>query len=105
MPATPSDRCPTCGEKKPLLSIKAAALLANVNRKTIYRWIRTGLLPYRKLPSGSIRVREDDLLEIPRKPQAKKGGGRGGGAQGGTMAIGGTETKAARGRGPSQDEE
>jgi excisionase family DNA binding protein len=67
MPGTPREHCPTCGEGRSLLSIKAAAELADVNRKTIYRWIHAGLLDYLRLPSGAIRVFEESLLRVPRK--------------------------------------
>lgn len=104
MSPTTKDRCPVCGNKKPLLSIKAAAARAGVNRKTIYRWIRDGLLAYRKLPSNSIRVSEDDLLRVPRKNRSKRAGGRGG-LTGETMAIGRSEPKAARRSKPYPDDE
>ncbi len=97
MSPTTKGRCPECGDKKPLLSIQAAAERADVNRKTIYRWIRDGLLPYRRLPSGTIRVSEDDLLRIPRKGRPRRAAARGG-LRAETMSIGRSEPKAARGR-------
>lgn len=65
MSATRDDRCSACGETRPLLSIRAAAELVGVNRKTIYRWIDAGLLEYRRLPSRSIRIYEESLLRVP----------------------------------------
>lgn len=66
MSVTPFDRCPACGETRSLLSIKAAADLVDVNRKTIYRWIHAGLLEFRRLPSGAIRIFEESLLRVPK---------------------------------------
>jgi predicted site-specific integrase-resolvase len=62
MNGTHEGRCPLCGEPRPLLSIKAAAALAGVSRKTIYRWIKARLLLHCTLPSGMIRVYPDSLI-------------------------------------------
>lgn len=67
MSVSADDRCPKCGETRSLLSIRAAAELVGVNRKTIYRWIEAGLLDYRRLPSRAIRIYEESLLKVPRR--------------------------------------
>lgn len=75
MSATQDERCPTCGETRSLLSIRAAAELVGVNRKTIYRWIEAGLLDYRRLPSRAIRIYEESLLKVPRRGSGEPGRG------------------------------
>lgn len=45
----------------PLMTASQAASEAQVARKTIYEWIRKGLLPAAKLPGGTeIRIRRTD---------------------------------------------
>lgn len=65
MPPPPAEKCPTCDENRELLTVNEAAALATVNRKTIYRWIRSGMLEHCILPSGIIRVFKDSLIRPP----------------------------------------
>jgi len=59
------EKCPYCGEDRILLTVNEATEIASVNRKTIYRWIRTGTLEHCVLPSGSIRIFKDSLIRPP----------------------------------------
>jgi excisionase family DNA binding protein len=59
------EKCPYCGEDRDLLTVNEATELASVNRKTIYRWIRTGALEHCVLPSGAIRIFKDSLIRPP----------------------------------------
>jgi excisionase family DNA binding protein len=45
-----------------LLTITKVAEICQVERSTIYRWIKTEKLPATKLPSGVSRVKKDELL-------------------------------------------
>lgn len=47
-----------------LLTITKVAEICQVERSTIYRWIKTGKLPATKLPSGVSRVKKDELIEF-----------------------------------------
>lgn len=62
MPSNEIDKCPHCGETRALLTINDAAALARVDRKTIYRWMKKGMLEYCVLPSGLVRVFKDSLI-------------------------------------------
>jgi hypothetical protein len=66
-PAAAGSRCPLCHDPQPLLSINHAAALAGVTRKTIYRWMRAGILRCVVLPSGSTRIFRESLVRIPRR--------------------------------------
>ncbi len=66
-PVAAGSHCPLCHEPQPLLSINAAAALAGVTRKTIYRWMGAGLLPSLTLPSGSTRILRQSLMNVPRR--------------------------------------
>jgi hypothetical protein len=65
MSAHPAEKCPYCGEDRILLTVNEATEIASVNRKTIYRWIRTGALEHCILPSGAIRIFKDSLIRSP----------------------------------------
>jgi len=54
-----------------IMSAREASRLAGVEIATIYRWVRIGLLPAYKIPSGSLRIREVDLRVFlePQKPK------------------------------------
>jgi len=65
MSAHPIEKCPHCGEDRVLLTVNEATETASVNRKTIYRWIRTGALEHCLLPSGAIRIFKDSLIRSP----------------------------------------
>jgi putative resolvase len=47
-----------------LLRVKEAALLLNVSRKTVWKWIRDGRLKGVRLPSGRYRVPEGEVVRI-----------------------------------------
>jgi hypothetical protein len=44
--------CPQCLKQRAFLPIDYAALLADVDRRTIYRWMDNGSLHWRKIPNG-----------------------------------------------------
>jgi hypothetical protein len=44
--------CPRCRKQRAFLPIDFAALLADVNRRTIYRWMDRGSLHWRTIPDG-----------------------------------------------------
>jgi excisionase family DNA binding protein len=65
------------------VSVDIAAALMGVSHWTVRRWITSGALPARKLPSGGLRVAVADLEEIgePVRPDRhatsrKRAGGR-----------------------------
>src|SRR5262245_37252083 len=62
MPSNEIDKCPHCGETRTLLTINDAAELARVDRKTIYRWMKKGMLEHCVLPSGLVRIFKDSLI-------------------------------------------
>ncbi len=43
------------------LSIESAAVYSDTSVHTLRRWIKLGLLPASKLPSGTWRIKRDDL--------------------------------------------
>lgn len=47
-----------------LLRIKEVALILNVSRQTIWRWIEEGKIKATKLPSGRYRIPEGEVLAI-----------------------------------------
>ena len=57
-------KCPTCGQVRPLLSVSDAAYAVGVTRKTIYRWIDSGILVPIVLPSGLLRILPESLMRI-----------------------------------------
>lgn len=65
MPSDPAAGDPASGEERSLLTINEAARLASVSRKSIYRWIKAGILEHRILPSGTIRIYQESLLRAP----------------------------------------
>ena len=46
---------------RPSLSITKAAALVDVSRRTIYNWLESGKLEYRRTAGGSIRIFTDTL--------------------------------------------
>jgi excisionase family DNA binding protein len=42
---------------------KGAAQFLRVKERTIYEWMKKGLIPYSKLPSGAVRFRRQSLLK------------------------------------------
>ena len=106
MSAHPPNKCPYCGEDRVLLTVNEATQIASVNRKTIYRWIRTGSLEHCILPSGAIRVFKDSLIRPPgAEPEhahsatARTEGAKAGKASGSSQAPPG-EKPAPRSRRP-----
>ncbi|MBO0690861.1 MAG: helix-turn-helix domain-containing protein [Candidatus Dormibacteraeota bacterium] len=51
-------------EADELLTTGEAAREVGVSRATVARWVRLGLLPARRLPSGHARVRRADLHRL-----------------------------------------
>lgn len=45
----------------PYLTINEAAIMRNVARRTIYNWIRKGLVVVKRTPSGRIRISKSSL--------------------------------------------
>ena len=43
------------------LNLESAAKYSDTSVFTIRRWIKAGLIPATKLPSGTYRIRRDDL--------------------------------------------
>jgi hypothetical protein len=46
--------CPHCQKQRAFLPIDFAALLADVTRRTIYRWMDRGWLHWRPIPNGRL---------------------------------------------------
>jgi len=65
MPPCQTEPCSQCGEPRELLTINDAAKLARVDRKTIYRWMKNGMLGFCVLPSGLLRIFKDSLIRRP----------------------------------------
>jgi excisionase family DNA binding protein len=47
-----------------LLKPKEASLILNVDRRTIWKWIREGKLQAIKLPGGQYRIPEGEIVKI-----------------------------------------
>ena len=47
-----------------LLKVKEAALILNVDRRTIWKWIKEGRIKAIRLPSGSYRIPESEVIRI-----------------------------------------
>ena len=45
-----------------ILTINEAAKLASVSRRTIYNWIHHGILPFKQLVNGRIRIESKALF-------------------------------------------
>jgi len=43
-----------------LFTVEEASKILRVSKKTVYRWLKSGVLPYCKL-GKSIRIKEEDL--------------------------------------------
>lgn len=46
------------------LSVRQAARYMNVNERTVYRWLQSGVLKYSKTDTGILRIAESDLVEL-----------------------------------------
>ena len=53
-------------DARPMLTVKAAALRADVSERTIHRLIKAGRLPCHRF-GRAIRIREADLLQATRQ--------------------------------------
>lgn len=51
-----------------LLTTSEVAKLLGVTRGTIWRWVRDGRLPAVTLPTGTLRVRREDVERLLRRP-------------------------------------
>lgn len=49
-------------EGREALSINQAAQRVQVSRRTIYSWMRSGKVEYRRLASGAVRIFADTLI-------------------------------------------
>jgi putative resolvase len=47
-----------------LLNVKEVALLLNVSRQALWKWIKGGKIKADKLPSGRFRIPESELVRI-----------------------------------------
>ncbi len=47
-----------------LLTVKEVALTLNVQRQTVWNWVKKGKLPAVRLPSGRIRVRKEEIVKL-----------------------------------------
>lgn len=47
-----------------LVTIPKAAEALALHQATLRRWIKDGLVPYVRLPSGRVRLRRDDLSRL-----------------------------------------
>ena len=47
--------------RRSVLTVEQVAERLQVNRNTVYAWLKKGLLPHVTLPGGKKRVRESDL--------------------------------------------
>jgi excisionase family DNA binding protein len=52
--------------RRPVLSTAEVAALHNVDVKTVRRWVASGKLPAYRLPSGELRIYEDDAIRAGR---------------------------------------
>jgi excisionase family DNA binding protein len=104
MPSRPIDPPRDRAEERTLLTINEAARLVRVNRKTIYRWIHSGILEHCVLPSGLTRIFKDSLIRIPsgRKtaPEGETTYGRPGEAAGGSWVVADSKPAPPRRRRP-----
>jgi putative resolvase len=55
-----------------LLKIREAAVLLNVSRQSLWKWIKQGKIEAVKLPSGRYRIPESEVVRI--MQSAKMGG-------------------------------
>ena len=53
----------TTGDDELLTTTQAAAML-KVTRQTVARWVRLDLLPAVRLPSGTLRIRREDVEKL-----------------------------------------
>ena len=51
---------------RPRVNTLKAAEIAGVTRRTIYNWIKAGLVDYVRTPSAGIRIYVDSLLRVPK---------------------------------------
>lgn len=49
------------GQDRHVVKIGEACQIVGVSRRTIYNWLHTGKVEYKRTPSGAIRIYEDTL--------------------------------------------
>lgn len=64
--------CPLCQDFKKFLKIQNAAKLADVNRRTIYRYLEEGKVHAFKIAGGTYRVCVGCLIKSEPESSAKK---------------------------------
>lgn len=57
----------TVVDERPSVSIQQACAVVGVSRRTIYNWLETGKLAYRRTAGGSVRIFVDSLWREPDK--------------------------------------
>ena len=66
-------RCYVCGaaaaEERVLVDVGTAMRICRVSRATVYRWMRTGIVDWVKLPYGRRRLYLDSLFRDPPRYQ------------------------------------
>jgi excisionase family DNA binding protein len=55
-----------------LITPRQAAEILNVDPATVRRYVRLGLLPARRLPSGYIRLRREDVDKLLRDEDSER---------------------------------
>src|SRR5919198_4904279 len=99
--ASPPEDVPAAGAgERPYYSISQAAALLGVSRVTIWRWVRAGQLPVRRLGHRTTRIKREDLERV--LAHSQRAGSRSGGVgdlDAGTAA----ENRAARNGAPHTD--
>lgn len=46
-----------------LLTVEEASKILKVSKKTLYRWLRAGVIPYCKI-GKAVRIKQEDLQEL-----------------------------------------
>jgi excisionase family DNA binding protein len=59
---------------KQLLKVNEAALVLNVSRWTVYRWVEEGRLRGTKIGKGSLRIFHESISGLVRENQVDRGG-------------------------------
>jgi len=54
--------CPVCAEELEMLKPDEAAVVADVNTRTIYAWIEAGRIHHAELPGGEVMICPCQLL-------------------------------------------
>ena len=59
---------------KQLLRVNEAALVLNVSRWTVYRWVEEGRLRGTKIGKGSLRIFHESIADLVQENQIDRGG-------------------------------